>query len=57
MPAHFGGFEQSKLYYNDATAIVISYETDREMLEQYIPEGFELIEPVIQIGYIMCRGV
>jgi acetoacetate decarboxylase len=57
MPAHFSGFEQSKLYYDDATALIISYETDREMLLQYIPEGFELLEPLVQIGYVMCRGV
>jgi acetoacetate decarboxylase len=59
MPVHFGGygFEETRLYYDDATAIVIGYETDPEMLARYIPEGFEIAQPVINIGYVMCRGV
>ena len=57
MPAHFGGFEQAKLHYDDATSILVSYETDPEMLSRYIPEGFEIARPLVQICYTMCRGV
>ncbi len=60
MPAHFGGYEgplPAGPTYPDVTSISITYETDPGMLAQYIPEGFELTQPVVTIQYGMCRGV
>src|ERR1039458_4318341 len=59
MPAHFGGYEgQPKpCVYDDVTSIVISYQTDGEMLARYIPEGFQTTYPVVAIAYVMNRGV
>ena len=59
MPAHFGGYEgQPKpCVYDDVTSIVISYETDRELLARYVPERFELTHPWVALAYVMNRGV
>jgi hypothetical protein len=59
MPAHFGGYEgQPKpCVYSDVTAMVINYQTDPEMLAQYVPEGFELTHPVLSLAYVMNHGV
>lgn len=59
MPAHFGGseFYPVRTVYGDNTGIVIQYETVQEALLQYIPEVFELIEPVITLQYNNCRDV
>ncbi len=60
MPAHFGGTPsagQVNLRYDDVTAISISYLTDEEMLSQYVPDAFEIMEPVIDIGYQKCCGI
>jgi hypothetical protein len=59
MPAHFGGREgQPKAYrYDDVTSITISYETERDALEEYLPEGFELKQPILLIDYEMNCGV
>ena len=59
MPAHFGGYEgqpQSTIYH-DVTSIVVTYETDRALLEQYIPEAFAVMEPVLAISYAANRRV
>ncbi len=56
IPAHFGGDEGPFVAtIPDATKIVISYETDREALEQYIPEEFEVTRPLINILYSQNR--
>lgn len=59
MPAHFGGYEGQPLpsHYEDVTSITINYETDPEMLAQYIPEAFELTQPAIALNYGMMRAV
>ncbi len=59
MPAHFGGVEghPRSCTYSDVTSIQVSYETDPEMLAQYIPDQFEITQPVVVIGYVMNRGV
>lgn len=59
MPAHFGGYEGNPLAttYHDVTSIMVSYETDRQMLEAYVPETFEVTEPVVMISYAMNRRV
>lgn len=64
MPAHFGGLELGSrdaalpvATYHDVTGIQIAYETDIDTLVQYVPEGFEITQPVISICYQMCRQV
>jgi hypothetical protein len=59
MPAHFGGKEgpPPAVRYPDVTTISMTYETDPGMLAHYIPEGFELTQPVVGIAYSMNRGL
>jgi len=55
MPAHFGGEKFDAFYVPEflatqrAAGLAISYETDREKLENYIPEGFELLTPEVHV--------
>ena len=59
MPVHFGRgdyfgggmFDPSFVVTQKATGILISYETDRQMLENYVPEVFDLLEPKVNIAY------
>lgn len=59
MPAHFGGLEGQPraCTYDDVTSLLITYETDRRMLERYVPAGFEVTHPVVSVNYEMNRGV
>lgn len=59
MPVHFGGhqFYPVRTVYGDITGISIRYETKSEALLQYIPEDFELLEPVVNVQYSNCRDV
>jgi acetoacetate decarboxylase len=59
MPAHFGGYKGSPkpLSYKDVATIRISYETDAELLAQYVPEDFEITQAVVTVAYAMCREV
>ncbi len=59
MPVHFGGqpFSPVRTVYREMTGISIEYETDSEALLQYIPEDFELLKPVVNVGYANCRNV
>lgn len=59
MPAHFGGdpFYPVRVVYGDNTVIYVNYETDEEALLNYIPEDFELKEPVVSVQYTNCRDV
>ena len=60
MPAHFGGSPGSglqNLRYDDVTNIAINYLTDEDMLLRYLPDSFELLEPVIAVNYQKCCGV
>lgn len=53
MPIHFGGvrFDPETLITQRSTALAIIYETERELLENYIPEGFELLAPEVQVSF------
>lgn len=53
MPAHFGGgkFDPDLKLTQKATTLLMSYETDQKLLENYIPEGFELRAPEIQVVF------
>ena len=59
MPVHFGGnpFYPVRTVYGDMTGISIEYETDPEALLEYIPEDFELLKPLVNVGYANCRDV
>ncbi|MEI8333160.1 MAG: acetoacetate decarboxylase family protein [Chloroflexota bacterium] len=60
MPAHFGGVRGGDLHdlqYDDVTSIAISYLTDEERLAQYVPDAFEITEPVVIVEYQKCCGV
>ncbi|NMB77594.1 MAG: acetoacetate decarboxylase family protein [Methanomicrobiales archaeon] len=59
MPVHFGGskFDPHFIITQKATGLAISYETDRQMLEAYIPEVFELLEPQITVAYNMFTEI
>jgi acetoacetate decarboxylase len=53
MPVHFGGgrFDPGTIVTQRSTALTLSYETDRDLLENYIPEGFELLAPEVQVSF------
>ena len=53
MPVHFGGgkFDPGTLVTQKATGLAVSYETERDLLENYIPEGFELLAPEVQVAF------
>jgi acetoacetate decarboxylase len=53
MPAHFGGDKSDPAFKPTAaaTALTISYETDRAQLENYIPEEFELRAPEVHVMF------
>ncbi|MDT8899752.1 acetoacetate decarboxylase family protein [Anaeroselena agilis] len=60
MPAHFGGTEGSgcqSLPYDDVSSIMISYRTDEAKLSQYVPDEFEILEPVVLVNYSKCLGI
>ncbi|NLZ14346.1 MAG: acetoacetate decarboxylase family protein [Thermotogaceae bacterium] len=59
MPAHFGGtpFNPWKAVYGDMLCFNVRYETDQEALLQYLPEVFELREPILTVQYSNCRDV
>jgi len=66
MPAHFGpykehlcGYEGAPIAatYRDVSMIVVTYETEWQALERYIPEPFEVKEPVISVSFNMNQNV
>ncbi len=59
MPVHFGGspFYPWSVAHNDMLCIIVQYETDPEALVQYLPEVFELREPIVTVQYSNCREV
>jgi hypothetical protein len=60
MPGHFGigHTAKSSLLYLDVTTLSVGYLTDREKLEQYLPEPFAIRgEPILSVYYAMNREV
>ncbi len=56
MPVNFGENdllgsmdEDAHVVHDEVTSIFLSYTTDRQQLEQYLPQGFEVTEPLVQI--------
>ncbi len=63
MPAHFGGegrdpnAPRPMLEYGDCTGVSVTYETDREALSRYVPEGFEITVPYLIISFVGSRQI
>lgn len=59
MPVHFGGsaFYPWSVVHEDTLNIVVQYETDPKALVQYLPEVFELREPVVSVMFCNSREV
>ena len=59
MPVHFGGspFYPGRAEYRDMLGITVKYKTDQEALLQYIPEDFDLREPIVSVQFSNCRDV
>lgn len=62
MPAHFGpsaaGWDGKVAHYEDNTALVVMYETERDAVSALLPPGFAATDPpTISVSFVMCRGV
>lgn len=59
MPVHFGGtpFHPWSVVHEDMLNILVQYETDPQALVQYLPEVFELCEPIVSVQYSNSREV
>jgi len=59
MPAHFGERPAGKasLDYLDVTTMVVSYRTDADRLQGYLPAPYEVREPVLTVFYSKSREV
>lgn len=61
MPAHFGPRyvgPGTSGWYHDVTMMIVSYETDRHALQQYLPAPLEVAEiPVVTVTYACNKQV
>ena len=59
MPVHFGGdpFYPVRTVYGDMTCLGVSFRTEEDALLRFIPEDFEMLEPVVNVQYANCRDV
>jgi acetoacetate decarboxylase len=60
MPAHFGGFDHDPaqvLSYRDVVNVSFTYTTNGERLADYMPEGFELLRPELNIVLTQSREI
>ncbi|BDZ70733.1 acetoacetate decarboxylase family protein [Methanobacterium petrolearium] len=59
MPAHFGGvkFDPDAKLTQKATTLLISYETQGKLLENYIPGVFELLAPEVHVIFSSFREI
>jgi acetoacetate decarboxylase len=60
MPAHFGGYDYDptqELYYRDVVSISYTYTTDAGRLADYLPEGFELLRPELNVVFTQGREI
>jgi acetoacetate decarboxylase len=53
MPVQFGGgkFDKEIKITQRSISLTISYETDKAMLENYLPDGFELLKEEVQLDF------
>jgi acetoacetate decarboxylase len=59
MPPHFLGWsgQPQPAIYHDVTSITVAYETDPEMVVEFVPQPFEITQPLLNVQYSMCRRV
>ena len=60
MPAHFGGYvfdPGQVLYYHDSVCLNYAYTTAGDILSDYLPEGFELLRPELNMTYSQNREI
>jgi len=60
MPAHFGGYAfdpGQALYYHDSVCVNYTYTTAGDILSDYLPEGFELLRPELNVMYSQNREI
>jgi acetoacetate decarboxylase len=59
MPVFLGGWDYnpSGVYYRDVMMINYRITTDGDRLADFLPEGFELLRPELQIGYMQGREI
>jgi hypothetical protein len=62
MPAHFGpattGWDGKVAHYEENTALIILYTTERQAVSALLPPGFVTTpEPIVAVSHVMCRGV
>jgi acetoacetate decarboxylase len=52
MPLHSPSFPVGPYRFVDREYVIISYRTDRDILERFLPEPLELVEPVVKFEFI-----
>lgn len=59
MPVHFGGYDYvaEGTRYHDTVTLTFSYDTEKTLLENYIPEAFELVRPEVNVAFTQCRKI
>lgn len=61
MPAHFGPRyvgPGTSGWYHDVTMMIVSYETDRDSLQQYLPKPLQVAEiPLVTVTYACNKNV
>jgi len=56
MPAFFGGLPvRIKIAFEDCWIFSLHFQTDFDLLHQYIPEDFEVIRPELFMSYSQCN--
>ena len=60
MPPFFGGYEYNPnfdAHVDDVVTMAFTYTTDSNKLANYLPEGFELLRPELNIAFCQMREV
>ena len=60
MPVHFRGNpvgQAANPVYNDVFMLTADIVTEMNMMAEFVPSAFEILEPVISVQYSDCRGV
>lgn len=60
MPVHFRGMPAGKAtdpLYGDVFVLSADLTTDLDALAPFVPQDFEILEPVVNVMYNNCRGV
>lgn len=60
MPVHFCGYPadmKRNPVYNDMFDLSADITTEMDLLAQFVPRDFEILEPLVNVTYKNCRGV